>query len=190
MKQKVVFLDRDGVINKDSSAFIKDWSEFEFLPRSLEAIRHLTEKGFKIILITNQSVINRKYASINTLETIHARMRDVIKRHGGEVRDIFYCPHVPADQCACRKPKPGLILQAQQKYGLDIKKTMMVGDSAKDIECARNAGCGANILVQTGNGIAAEKILAKKSIIPTHIVKDLYEAAFLLTDPDKQITPE
>ncbi|MBW1642233.1 MAG: D-glycero-beta-D-manno-heptose 1,7-bisphosphate 7-phosphatase [Deltaproteobacteria bacterium] len=190
MKQKVLFVDRDGVINKDSPAYIKSWSEFEFLPRSLEAIRRLTENGFDVILITNQSVVNRDFVSKKDLEAIHTRMKEVIKQNGGEVKDIFYCPHRPEDQCDCRKPLPGLILQAQEAYQIDVGKTMMVGDSAKDIECAKNAGCGGSILVQTGNGITAEKILAEKGIFPSFIVKDLYEAASLLINPDKKITHE
>jgi len=190
MNQKVLFVDRDGVINKDSSAYIKSWAEFEFLPRSLEAIRRLTENGFDVVLITNQSVINRNFVSKNNLESIHTRMKKVINQNGGEVKDIFYCPHIPEDQCDCRKPLPGLILQARETYQIDVGKTMMVGDSAKDIECAKNAGCGGSILVQTGNGITAEKILAEKGISPSFIVKDLYEAASILTDPDKKIYPE
>lgn len=187
MKQKVLFVDRDGVINKDSTAYIKSWSEFEFLPRSLEAIRHLTANGIDLILITNQSVINRKFVSKNGLEDMHTRMKEVIKQHGGKIKDIFYCPHIPEDQCDCRKPKPGLILQAQKKHQIDVNKTILIGDSAKDIECARNAGCGGSILVRTGNGKAAEKILAKKGVIPSFIVKDLYEAASLITNPVKKI---
>ncbi|MBW1847807.1 MAG: D-glycero-beta-D-manno-heptose 1,7-bisphosphate 7-phosphatase [Deltaproteobacteria bacterium] len=190
MKQKVLFVDRDGVINKDSPAYIKSWSEFEFLPRSLGAIRRLTENGFDVVLITNQSAVNRNFISKNDLEAIHIRMKEVIKQNGGEVKDIFYCPHRPEDQCDCRKPLPGLILQAQEAYQIDVGKTMMVGDSAKDIECAKNAGCGGSILVQTGNGITAEKILAEKGIFPSFIVKDLYEAASLLINPDKKITHE
>ena len=190
MKQKVLFVDRDGVINKDSPAYIKSWSEFEFLPRSLEAIRRLTENGFDVILITNQSVVNRDFVSKKDLEAIHTRMKEVIKQNGGEVKDIFYCPHRPEDQCDCRKPLPGLILKAQETYQIDVAKTMMVGDSAKDIECAKNAGCGGSILVQTGNGITAEKILVEKGIFPSFIVKDLYEATSLLTNPDKKIYPE
>ncbi|MCJ7774579.1 MAG: D-glycero-beta-D-manno-heptose 1,7-bisphosphate 7-phosphatase [Desulfobacterales bacterium] len=190
MKQKVLFVDRDGVINKDSTAYIKSWSEFEFLPRSLEAMRRLRENGFDVILITNQSAINRNYFSKNDLEDIHARMKKVVTQHGGKIKGIFYCPHIPEDQCDCRKPKPGLILQAQQKYQIDVKKTIMVGDSAKDIECARNAGCGGNILVRTGNGKTAEKILAKKGIFPGFIVKDLYEAASLITNPENKIYSE
>lgn len=185
MTQKFVFVDRDGVINKDSPLYIKSWSEFDFLPGSLDAIRLLSVNGFHVIIITNQSVINRGTVSLSGLADIHARMREAVKAHGGDINDIFFCPHLPQDQCDCRKPQPGLILQARGKYGMDLEKTFMIGDSAKDIECALNAGCGGNILVRTGNGKNAEKILAEKGIAPTYIVEDLYEAAGLLTDSGK-----
>jgi D-glycero-D-manno-heptose 1,7-bisphosphate phosphatase len=185
MKQKVVFIDRDGVINKDSPAYIKSWSEFEFLPRSLDAIQILASNGFNVIVITNQSAIRRNYLSKDDLEAIHSKMKVIVKQHGGDIKDIFYCPHIPEDQCDCRKPKPGLIDQAQRKYNIDISKTIMIGDSAKDIECAKNAGCGRSILVQTGNGIMAEKSLSEKGMPPDDVVSDLFEAASLITDREK-----
>jgi D-glycero-D-manno-heptose 1,7-bisphosphate phosphatase len=103
-------------------------------------------------------------------------MQNEIRVSGGEIKDVFYCPHLPETGCKCRKPKPGLIYQACEKYGVDLSLSVMVGDSARDIECARNAGCGATILVRTGNGEKAEKILADKSILPDHVADDLYEA--------------
>ena len=117
--KKVVFLDRDGVINRDSPDYIKSWAEFEFLPKSIEAIKDLTIHGFAIIIITNQSVINRKMVSTEELVYIHNRMRQTLLSSGGLIKDIFYCPHTPEDECSCRKPKPGLIDQAQKKYNID-----------------------------------------------------------------------
>ena len=176
-KQEVVFLDRDGVINRDSPDYIKSWSEFEFLPGSLKALKQLTLNRFLIIIITNQSVIHRKMVSKKDLDVIHDMMKKTIRSNGGEIKDIFYCPHVPEDRCDCRKPKPGLIYRAKMKYQIDLESSIMVGDSAKDIECARNAGCGSAILVKTGNGAMAEKILKEKMIHPDVIVPSLLEAA-------------
>ncbi len=177
LKQKIVFLDRDGVINQDSPDYIKNWSEFKFLPGSVAAIRNLTANGFDIMIITNQSVINRNMVSTECLEDIFTRMKREITSNGGEIKDIFYCPHLPDEGCNCRKPKPGLIELAQKKYGFRITPSYMVGDSAKDIECAINAGCPYSILVKTGNGVVAEKILAEKNIYPYHIVDNLNAAA-------------
>jgi D-glycero-D-manno-heptose 1,7-bisphosphate phosphatase len=176
-KQKVVFLDRDGVINRDSVNYIKSWSEFEFLPGSLEALKKLTVNGFALIVITNQSVIQRKMVSLKALEHIHEMMKKAVLSSGGEIKDIFFCPHIPEDECGCRKPNPGLILKAGKKHRIDLNASIMVGDSAKDVECARNAGCGTVILVKTGNGVRAEKQLKEQMIRPDVIVRDLLEAA-------------
>jgi len=174
--QKVAFLDRDGVINCDSADYIKHWSEFEFLPKSLEALKQLKQNGFTTIVITNQSVINRKMVSREGLDHIHTLMKASVQTSGGEITDIFFCPHTPEDRCDCRKPKPGLIYQAKKKYRIDLATAVMVGDSAKDIECARNAGCRYALLVKTGNGIQAEKLLKEKAIHPDHVAQDLFNA--------------
>ena len=180
--QKVVFLDRDGVINRNSPDYIKSWEEFEFFPKSIEAIRLLNLNGFTTIIITNQSVINRNMVSRDGLECIQALMKKEIKSGGGDIKDIFYCPHVPEDGCDCRKPKPGLILQAQKKYRIDLPTSIMVGDSAKDIECARRAGCGLSVLVKSENFSNAEKILSEKKISPDYTASDLYDAANWITN--------
>jgi len=179
--QKVVFLDRDGVINRDSSNYVKNWSEFSFLPGSLKALKNLTKNGFTLIIITNQSAIRRKILSLEGLEAIHRNMIETVNSAGGEIKDIFFCPHLPEDGCSCRKPKPGLIHAAQKAYRIDLANSVMVGDNAKDIECARNAGCGHAVLVRTGKGEESEMILAEKKIFPDHVAKDLYEASDWIT---------
>jgi len=180
MKKKLpqtVFLDRDGVINIDSSAYIKTWEEFTFIDGSLEAIRRLTENKFHIILITNQSVINRGMVPRQELERIFSMMKQKITAAGGRITDIFYCPHTPDDGCDCRKPLPGLIYQAMAAYEIDLQNSFMVGDSAKDIQCARNAGCGNAILVQTGNGLQARETLSRENIFPDYVAQNLLDAA-------------
>jgi len=164
------------VINRDSADYIKHWSEFEFLPKSLEALKQLKQNGFTTIVITNQSVIHRKMVSREGLDHIHTRMKASVQSSGGEITDIFFCPHTPEDRCDCRKPKPGLIYQAKKRYRIDLANAVMVGDTAKDIECARNAGCRYALLVKTGNGIQAEKILKEKAIHPDHVAQDLFNA--------------
>jgi len=181
----IVFLDRDGVINIDSSEYIKNESEFEFIPGSPEAIALLCKNGFHVIVITNQSLIGRKMATQQTLDAIFKKMQEGVKKAGGEIKDIFFCPHTPEDSCSCRKPKPGLILEAQKKYQIDLARSCMVGDSEKDIECARNAGCSKTLLVKTGNGSAAVKQLAQKGITPDFIGSDLYETALWIINSVK-----
>ena len=175
-----IFLDRDGVINVDSPDYIKTPDEFHFIDGSKEAIALLTAHGFDIILITNQSVINRKMVTPEGLDAIFNKMISVIRRAGGDIKDIFFCPHTPHDKCSCRKPAPGLIFQAREKYNIDISATWMVGDSAKDILCARNAGCHKAVLVQTGNGKKALNTLDSLKQSPDHVVPDLMAAARLV----------
>lgn len=182
MNMKTIFLDRDGVINRDSPEYIKSRSEFEFLPTSLDAIRLLNQNGYLIIVITNQSAIVRGMISSEELLAIHRMMCETVKHYGGEIREVFYCPHHPDDNCDCRKPKPGMILQAARKYDIDLAHSVMIGDSATDIGCARNAGCGKAILVKTGYRNNQEEILAKKKILPDAVCDDLMAAAnFILS---------
>lgn len=177
MINKTVFLDRDGVINRDSPDYIKSWEEFEFLPGSLQAIRDLTEHHFTQILITNQSVINRKLVTPEGLAHIFSKMTRAIEAEGGKITDIFYCPHMPGENCACRKPAPGLIFSAQQAHNIDLASAYFVGDSQKDIECAKQAGCGFSVLVRTGNGTSAIKSLELAGRIPDHVADNLLSAS-------------
>jgi D-glycero-D-manno-heptose 1,7-bisphosphate phosphatase len=156
MLKKVVFLDRDGVINRDSPDYIKSWPEFEFLPGSLEAIRELTDHGYTLIVITNQSAIGRGFISVLDLEDMHRKMAAAIRRAGGDIDGVFYCPHTPQARCTCRKPLPGMIHQACRRFPIDLRHAVMVGDSPRDISCGRAAGCGRTVLITgeptTGDG--------------------------------------
>ena len=172
-----VFLDRDGVINVDSSDYIKTESEFSFIDKSPEAIAMLTDAGINVIVITNQSAIARKFTTIKELEKIFNKMKTGVVDVGGIIKDIFYCPHMPTAGCNCRKPAPGLIFQAKEKYDIDLQNSCMVGDSAKDIECAKNAGCGLSVLVKTGNGEKAKQLLSDKDISPDFVAENLFDAA-------------
>ena len=176
MLKRVVFLDRDGVINRDSADYIKECSEFHFLPGSLEALRLLRQNGFTTIVITNQSAVHRNLISRATLNEIHEKMKREVTVSGGAITDIFFCPHRPDEGCDCRKPKPGLILQAQEKYRVDLSGAWMIGDSVKDIECGRNACCGHTVLVRTGNGSQAEKSLLERNTPPDFIADTLLDA--------------
>jgi D-glycero-D-manno-heptose 1,7-bisphosphate phosphatase len=173
---QAVFLDRDGVINRDSPAYIKSWAEFEFLPGSRRAIARLTRAGILVIVVTNQSAVGRGMLSRKALEEMLTAMASEIEAAGGHLRDVLYCPHRPDDGCACRKPRAGMIREAVRRHGLDVSACAMVGDSAKDIECALAAGCKWTILVQTGNGPAALGQLAHKGIRPRLVAADLAEA--------------
>ena len=175
--EKVVFLDKDGVINQDSPEYIKSWAEVAFIPGSLDAISRLTRAKFSIILVTNQSAINRNLMTREGLDYMLTKLCHAVSDCGGQITDIFYCPHAPEEDCGCRKPLPGLIYQACRRYAIDLASACMIGDSTRDIECGKAAGCGYNILVKTGNGLAAEKELSEKGLFPEYIARDLLDAS-------------
>jgi D-glycero-D-manno-heptose 1,7-bisphosphate phosphatase len=183
---RIVFLDRDGVINRDSDAYIKTPDEFHFIPQSPQAIALLTQHGFDVILITNQSAIGRGMITPEVLNAIFDRLKTGVKAAGGHITDIFFCPHTPDTGCDCRKPLPGLILQAMAAHNIDPAHSFMVGDSAKDIQCGRAAKCGKNILVATGNGNQARNTLKNLGIIPDFFGKDLFDAALWIIDNVKK----
>jgi D-glycero-D-manno-heptose 1,7-bisphosphate phosphatase len=146
---RTVFVDRDGVINVNRPEYVTSWSAFEFLPGSLPALALLADRGFEVVVVTNQSVVNRGLLSRARLAEIHAQMCATIAHHGGRVRAVLYCPHRPDEGCACRKPRPGLLRQAQQRLGVDPSTAVLVGDHPADLEAARRAGCR-SILVLSG----------------------------------------
>jgi D-glycero-D-manno-heptose 1,7-bisphosphate phosphatase len=149
--KRVVFLDRDGVICRDRVDYVKNWKEFQFLPGVKGALRRLREAGITVLVITNQSVINRGIISREELESLHCKMIREVTRSGGEISGIYYCPHRPDEGCACRKPGIALLQQAAREHRLDLKQCLFVGDTLKDLEAGSGAGCR-TLLVQTGQG--------------------------------------
>lgn len=150
-KQKAVFLDRDGTINK-YVGFLKNTDQFELLPGVAEAIRRINNSGYLAIVITNQPVIARGEVTFEQLDEIHNKMETLLGREGAYLDGIYFCPHHPDKgftgeipelkiNCDCRKPKPGMILQAAKDFNIDLTSSWMVGDGKNDIECGRKAGC-------------------------------------------------
>lgn len=172
--KKVVFLDRDGVISKDSPDHIKSWAEFHFLPKAKIAIKLLTDNGFNVIVITNQSVIARGMTSVEELEKMHSNMVKEIEEKGGKIVDIYYCPHHPDDGCKCRKPAPGMILQAIEDYDIDPKKSFMVGDRMMDVKVGKKVGTR-SIIIPSKLGLKEMK--EEKKVKPDYVAKNLYDAS-------------
>ena len=141
-----IFLDRDGVINQERKDYVKNLTEFKIFDGVAEAIVLLRKKNFLIVIITNQSAINRKLLDVKTLENIHKYFQEYLKSNNTFIDAIYYCPHLPEENCFCRKPKPGLILKAAEDLKIDLKKSWMIGDSQKDIEAANSAGCNSILL--------------------------------------------
>ena len=140
-KNKAIFLDRDGVINKNRDDYVKSTKELEIFSNIGKEILKLKMKGFLIIVITNQSVINRKIITIRELEEIHSTIQKFLIKSKTSIDKFYFCPHRPDENCDCRKPKPGLILQAINEFSIDVSKSWMVGDSKTDIQAGEKAGC-------------------------------------------------
>lgn len=140
--KRAVFLDRDGVINKRIvDDYVKIWDEFQFLPCVFEAIKTINEKGYLAIVVTNQRGIARGLMTEDALKEIHQRMLQEIQEHGAHIDDVFYCPHNIDDNCDCRKPKPGMLIKAKEKWDIDFAKSYIIGDSQSDIEAGQRVGC-------------------------------------------------
>lgn len=146
-----IILDRDGVINYDSTEYIKSPEEWLPIPGSLEAIAHLNRAGFRVLVATNQSGVARGYYDIETLDRIHEKLMQELAAVGGYIEEIFFCPHHPDELCQCRKPKPGLLHQIQEKYPIDLAQTYFIGDSSVDVHAAQEAGCQP-LLIMGGKG--------------------------------------
>ncbi|MEG1042389.1 MAG: D-glycero-beta-D-manno-heptose 1,7-bisphosphate 7-phosphatase [Pseudomonas sp.] len=166
---KLLILDRDGVINQDSDAYIKSLEEWIPIPGSIEAIAQLSKAGWTVAIATNQSGIARGYYDLATLEAMHARLRMLVAEQGGEVGLIVYCPHGPDEGCECRKPKPGMLRTIAAHYQVELAGLWFVGDSKGDLEAALTVDAQP-ILVKTGKG---EKTLSKGIPQGTLIFDDL-----------------
>jgi D-glycero-D-manno-heptose 1,7-bisphosphate phosphatase len=170
---KLVILDRDGVINKDSSHFIKTPNEWVPIAGSLEAIALLNQSGFRVAIATNQSGVSRGLFDMATLNAIHNKMHRELATVGGRVDAVFFCPHAADDHCHCRKPDTGMIEEIGKRFSVELKGVPAVGDALRDLQAFANAGCQP-ILVKTGKG---EETLAKGNLPPnTWVCADLAEA--------------
>lgn len=141
MLKKVVFLDRDGVINEKANKheYVKMWSEFHFLPNVISAIAALSKANFKVVIVSNQRGIARNIMTSYDVNHIHKKMRAKMKRYGAIINKVFVCPH-ERGKCECRKPKPGLLKRAERSYYVDKKHSYMIGDSFTDIQAGKNYG--------------------------------------------------
>ncbi len=183
MSRRLVILDRDGVINHDSDAFIKSPDEWQPIEGSAEAIGALTSAGFTIAVASNQSGIARQLFDRRTLAAIHDKMRQVVRSHGGDIDKIVFCPHGPGDDCDCRKPKAGLLLELSRQYGVPLDRVPVIGDSLRDLDAALAVNARP-ILVLTGKGVAtaAEILEAGRSV---EVFASLADAATALIAEEK-----
>jgi len=176
---KLIILDRDGVINHDSDQYIKSPEEWKPIRGSLEAIARLTQWGYRVVVATNQSGVGRGFLDMDTLNAIHDKMTRAVSQAGGRVDAVFYCTHTEADQCTCRKPKPGMLEEIAARYGTSLAGVPVVGDSLRDLQAAVAAGAQP-MLVLTGKGT---KTAADPGLpLGTHLFADLAAAVAHLTN--------
>lgn len=171
-----VFLDRDGVINfpPKRKRYITRWGEFRFLPGVLDSVRKLSSSRWKIILVSNQAGVERGVFSQANLKELTRKMLRAIKSHGGRIDAVYYCTHTPQRRCRCRKPRTGLLRKAARRFSLDLKKSIVVGDNATDIEMGRSAGCRTALVL---TGMTSRGAAKKISPPPDFITRDLTGAA-------------
>jgi D-glycero-D-manno-heptose 1,7-bisphosphate phosphatase len=166
--KKLVVLDRDGVINVDSDAFIKSPDEWVAIPGSLEAIARLNQAGYRVAIASNQSGIGRGLFDMAALNAMHEKMNRAAATVGGRIDAVFFCPHTQEDECECRKPKPGMLQQIVERFEIDPADTPMVGDSLRDLQAGAALGFAPH-LVLTGKG---RKTLAAGNLPPNTKVHD------------------
>jgi histidinol-phosphate phosphatase family protein len=197
-----VFIDRDGTIIKEKS-YISDPEQVEILPNSVSALKLLTENGFKLFVVTNQSGVGRGFFSLEELHAVHDRLSSLLEAAGTAVNKIYFCPHRPDEGCECRKPKPGMVMRAKNEFDIDLTRSYMIGDRSEDIELGAAAGLKA-VLVLTGYGshIAAlgdcpktQETIAKTPVVgQTFRFASLPDTGEILSDHGKDtlrpVTPD
>ena len=187
MTRPAVFLDRDGTLNVDVD-YLRCPEQLELLPGTEQALADLSQAGFALVVVTNQSGIARGYLGEDTLEEIHASLERKLSLAGVQLSGIEYCPHLPESEhpafgrtCSCRKPSPGMLLRAAERLNLDLGRSWMIGDSERDLEAGRAAGVRP-ILVRTGKGEGElEKILSARGEVGL-VAADLSEAAQIILE--------
>ena len=160
MSIKTIFLDRDGVINKEVN-YLHKIQDFEFINGIFDACHHFKSLGYFIVIVTNQSGIARKIYKDKDYQNLSNWMIKQFQNKGIDILDVFHCPHGPGSQCSCRKPKPGMLIEAKNKHGIDMVNSWLIGDKESDIIAANNAGIFNTILVRSGHKINEAESSAK-----------------------------
>jgi D-glycero-D-manno-heptose 1,7-bisphosphate phosphatase len=168
--KKAAFLDRDGVLNRKApeGEYVTRWEEMEFLPGAREAVRLLNQAGYFVAVVSNQRCVAKGLITIAELESLHVLMRDEFAASGARIDAIYYCPHDFQPPCGCRKPQPGMLLEAARTHRLDRTESWMIGDSAHDVEAGRNAGCRTVLLTVEGESSAAAEVVASTLLDAVH----------------------
>ncbi len=187
-------MDRDGTINKDVG-YPSSFHSIEIFPSSFEAVQQINKAGLLAVIITNQSGVGRGLIAEKNLQHIHLKLQEVFAKHDAHLDGIYYCPHylhstIPEyrKDCSCRKPLPGMALQAASDLNIDIKKSYMIGDKVEDILFGLNIKAQP-VLVQTGFGLKSQKQLDKEGIIPAYVASNLLEAVNWILQKEREENP-
>lgn len=185
---RAIFLDRDGVINKDPGgwtkySYVTNWKDFHFLPGSLEALKLLNKNNVEVIIVSNQAGVSKGYFSKSELEGVTSKMMNEISKNGGEIEEVFYCLHKDEDRCDCRKPKSGLLEKASAKYGIDVRGTYFIGDSEADVIAGSRIGCRTIFLL---SGKTSQEQMRRWKVKPDHIFENLLAAVRWLLVKDQR----
>ena len=185
--KKIVFIDRDCVINKDPGGWTKHnyvtrWEDFKFLPGAKEAVKKLNDAGYEVIIISNQAGVGKGHYSKDELDTVNSRMLEEIKIAGGSIKKVYYCIHQPSDDCDCRKPKIGLFKQAEKELGIKASGSYFIGDTKTDIEAGEKMGLK-TVLILTGK-TGLEDIRSSEAK-PDYIFDNLLEAVNFILKGDR-----
>jgi D-glycero-D-manno-heptose 1,7-bisphosphate phosphatase len=170
-----VFVDRDGTICFDKH-YLSDPNSLELIPTVAEGIRKLNEAKIPVIVVTNQSGVGRGYFSEEALTTVHERLAEMLAIHGAIIDDLFYCPHKPDEGCPCRKPAPGMLLQAKEKHGFDLKRSFVIGDRMMDVSMAHSVGALGILVPEPGDQYNIEKEILESRDRPEFKTNTLTEA--------------
>lgn len=174
-----IFLDRDGVINVNRTDHVKNWDEFEFIPGALDSIRTLSATGLPIFIVTNQAIVNRGTVTACHIDEIHAQMITEIEKAGGAIKKVYFCPHDNHESCTCRKPEPGMLLQAAQEFDIDLTQSYMVGDAWTDVQAGLRAGTS-SIMVMTGRGMQFITNCLLEYSVRVGVAVDLADATLMI----------
>ena len=182
-----IFLDRDGVLIENKSDYVRDWTQVNIFPEAIHALSHAALNTYKIVIVTNQSAVGRGLMSLEVANAINKQLVQLIHLRGGQMDAVYLCPHKPEDECPCRKPKPGLLLQAASELALDLKRSWMIGDAWSDVQAGQAAGVRQAILLRTGRG-NDQLLQPRPAIITNHLIFDnlsqAIQAIFAIDKPE------
>ncbi len=171
-----LFLDRDGILLENNPTYIRSWSEAKIYPRALTALARIRESPYKVVIVTNQAGVAKGLIPVDDAEDINRQLVHEIEKSGGRVDGVFMCPHAVDDACTCRKPLPGLLLEAARELSLDLGRSIMVGDALSDLMAGRAAGIKQVVMVRSGRGAEQSQLPEALNLQPFPLYDTLAEA--------------